>query len=49
MFISAALSAPTGRAGGGPAGIPGNGGFGLGLIAAGGPAREVLQLKLVIN
>ena len=39
MFISAASSAPTGSAGGGPAGIPGNGWSGRCLIAAGGPAN----------
>ena len=39
MLMSAALIGPTGRAGGGPAGIPGIGGFGRGLIASGGPAK----------
>ena len=39
MLISAAFSAPTGKAGGGPAGIPGNGGSGRCLMAAGGPTN----------
>ena len=39
VLISAAFSAPTGRAGGGSAGIPGSGGSGRCLIAAGGPAK----------
>ena len=39
MLISAALRGPTGRTRGGPAGIPGIGGFGRCLIAAGGPAK----------
>ena len=39
MLISAAFSAPTGRAGGGPAGIPGIGGSGCCLIVSGGPAK----------
>ena len=39
MLISAALRGPTSRAGGGPAGIPGNGGFRRGQIPAGGPTR----------
>jgi len=37
MFMSAAGRAPTGRTGGGPAGIPGSGGSGRGLITVGGP------------
>jgi len=39
MLISAALRGPTGKTGGGPAGIPGIGGFGRGLIPPGGPAK----------
>ena len=39
MLISAALRAPAGRAGGGPAGIPGIGGSGRCLMAAGGPTN----------
>ena len=39
MLMSAALIGPIGRTGGGPAGIPGIGGFGRGRIAAGGPAK----------
>ena len=38
-LISAALRGPIGRAGGGPAGAPGSGAFGHGLIPAGGPTR----------
>jgi len=39
MLISAAFSAPTGRTGGGPTGIPGNGGSDRCMIAAGGPTN----------
>ena len=38
-LISAAFSAPTGRTGGGPVGIPGNGGSGRCLIVVGGSAK----------
>ena len=39
-LIPAAFKAPTGRTGGDPAGIPAIGGFGRGLIQAGGPMRK---------
>ena len=39
LFISVPFKIPTGRTGGGPAGIPGNGGSYCCLIAAGGPTK----------